>query len=66
MKRSRNAKELITKGMTVRDVLSLIGQPDGISDPHVSTKYGLSQWYYGTTIIHFNVVAIVDRVEQTR
>jgi archaellum component FlaC len=52
--RSRDAKELITPGMTKREVKSLLGYPDG------EEEY---TFYYGTTKIRFNSVGLVWQID---
>ena len=56
IKKSRNAKQYITRGMTKKDVESLLGAPDGYASAG-------QEWHYGTTIVYFNVAGIVRLVQ---
>lgn len=51
--RSKDAKKYVTRGMSKKDVQSLLGEPDGISG---------DWWYYGKTFINFHSGGLVWRV----
>lgn len=52
-RKSKKAKDLVENGMTMEDVKSLLGTPDGHSS---------GTWYYGTTRINFNYGGVVSGV----
>ncbi len=52
--RSKKAKDLVVRGMTRQDVISLMGEPDG-EDVYFD-------YFYGTTKIEFNSAGIVKNV----
>lgn len=59
-RKSKNAKDLVENGMTMKDVRSLLGSPDGCHrgslDGYVDHS---SYWYYGTATIRFNSGSVV-------
>jgi len=62
-KRTRDAKKLITTGMTKRDVYSLLGQPDG-ADCSLGIYHRIcNHWYYGASTVIFNNGGIVRHVQ---
>lgn len=58
-RKSKNAKDLVENGMTMKDVMSLLGTPDG--SYHSSLSYSPNRWYYGTTVIYFNDGGVVTK-----
>ena len=58
-RKSKNAKDLVENGMTMKDVMSLLGTPDG--SYHGSLSYSPNRWYYGTTVIYFNDGGVVTK-----
>jgi hypothetical protein len=55
IQKSRDAKKYITEGMTMSDVKSLLGEPDG----RIADHYGGLYWIYGKTSVYFNAGGLV-------
>ena len=58
--KSKNAKELIVRGMTKKEVISLMGKPDGFNYNYIDLA---DEFYYGTTTVYFNDGGIVNYVQ---
>ncbi len=62
--KSRMVQQYITKGMTMNDVRSLLGDADGTVLDYDGQQGGdVVKWHYGRDVIIFNSAGLVHRVE---